>query len=278
MANLSKKTIARMSILVLVMAAISMTLFSCSTYCAQSHQTYIDMAGAELHQLEKPSDDAPAAIVHTTAGDITAVLYPEDAPDYVAQFIRLAEEGYYDGTYVFQVEKGVYFSAGSPGADGSVSGTQAASAEENIVKETTANLWPFRGAFCAPVTGHDASFWDNLFGQANDYVGTRFLVCDTIEFDEATKAELEEMDESAKAVTDAFLELGGIPNYAQQMTVFAQAYGEESFAVIDAITDAAVKAADEESGYTAPAEDILIESIEITTWGEAKQNSASKNI
>lgn len=270
MAKLSKKTIARMSILVLVMTAISMTMFSCSTYCAQGQQTYIDMSGAQLHQLEEPSDDAPAAIVHTTAGDITAVLYPEEAPDYVAQFTRLAEEGYYNGTYVFQVEKGVYFSAGSPEADGSVSGTQAASAEENVVMETSADLWPLRGAFCAPTTGHDTSFWDNLFGQAADYVGTRFLVCDTIEFDEATRTELEAMDESAKAVTDAFLENGGIPNYAQQMTVFAQAYGDESFATIDTITDAAVKAADEKSGYTAPAEDILIESIEITTWGEAK--------
>ncbi len=272
MPKLSKKAITRMTIMVFVMAAISMTLFSCSTYCAQGQQTYVDMSQAELHQLKEPEDNAPAAIVHTTLGDITAVLYPDEAPNYVAQFTRLAEEGYYDGTYVFQVENGVYFSAGSPDATGSISGTQSASAEENVVRETSADLWPFRGAFCAPTTGRDTSFWKNLFGEAEDYVGTRFLVCDTIEFDDAIKAEMEEMDESAKEVSDAFLEKGGIPNYAQQMTIFAQAYGEESFATIDAITDVAVKAADEKSGYTAPVEDILIESIEITTWAEAQSD------
>ena len=105
-------------------------MFSCSTYCAQNHQTYIDMADVTLHQLEEPEDNAPTAIIHTTAGDITAVLYPEEAPEYVAQFTRLAKEGYYDGTYVFQVEKDVYFSAGSPDVTGSVDGTQAASPEE----------------------------------------------------------------------------------------------------------------------------------------------------
>lgn len=273
MAQFSKKAVTRMTIMVLVMAAISLTLFSCSTYCAQNSQTYIDMADVTLHQLEEPSDDAPCAVIHTSAGDITAVLYPDEAPDYVAQFTRLAEEGYYDGTYVFQVEKDVYFSAGSPDVTGSVDGTQAASPEENVVMERSADLWPFRGALCAPTTGHDTSFWDNLFGQAADYVGTRFLVCDTIEFDEATIAELEAMDESAKELSDAFLEKGGIPNYAQQMTIFGQAYGDESFETIDAITSAALKAADEETEYTAPENDIIIESIDITTWGEAADKS-----
>lgn len=266
MAKLNKKTVTRMTVLVFVMTAISLTMFSCSTYCAQNHQTYIDMADVTLHQLEEPADDAPAAIIHTTAGDITAVLYPEEAPEYTAQFTRLAEEGYYDGTYVFQVEKDVYFSAGSPDVTGSVDGTQAASPEENVVMEKSSDLWPFRGALCAPKTGHDTSFWDNLFGQAADYVGTRFLVCDTIEFDDATKEELAAMDESAKELSDAFLEKGGVPNYAQQMTIFGQAYGDESFETIDRITSAAVKAASEDTGYTAPLEDILIENIEITTW------------
>ena len=268
MAKLNKKTVTRMTVLVFVMTAISLTMFSCSTYCAQNHQTYIDMADVTLHQLEEPADDAPAAIIHTTAGDITAVLYPEEAPEYTAQFTRLAEEGYYDGTYVFQVEKDVYFSAGSPDVTGSVDGTQAASPEENVVMEKSADLWPFRGALCAPKTGHDTSFWDNLFGQAADYVGTRFLVCDTIEFDDAAREELAAMDESAKKLTDAFLEKGGVPNYAQQMTIFGQAYGDESFETIDTITSSSVKAAAEDTGYTAPLEDILIESIEITTWNK----------
>ncbi len=268
MAKFSKKAVTRMTILVFVMAAISLTLFSCSTYCAQNQKTYIDMENVTLIQLEEPSSEDTCAVIHTTAGDITAVLYTEESPQYTEQFIRLANEGYYDGTYVFQVEKDVYFSAGSPDKTGSVSATQAASAEENVVMEKSQNLWPFRGALCAPKTGHDRNFWDNLFGQAADYVGTRFLVCDTIEFDEATLTELQEADASAKAISDVFIEKGGIPNYAQQMTVFGQAYGDESFDTIDTITAAALAEADENSGYTAPAEDIVIESIDIAKWSE----------
>lgn len=268
MAKFSKKAVTRMTILVVVMAAISLTLFSCSTYCAQSQKTYIDMANVTLVQLEEPSPDDTCAVIHTTAGDITAVLYTEEAPLYTAQFISLAEEGYYDNTYIFQVEKDVYFSAGSPDKTGSIDGTQAASNKENLLMEKSQNLWPFRGALCAPKTGHNQNFWDNLFGQAEDYVGTRFLVCDTIEFDEETVSELKEADASAKAISDVFLEKGGIPNYSQQMTIFGQAIGDESFETIDTITSTALAAADEESGYTPPAEDIIIESVEIVRYQE----------
>lgn len=271
MAKLSKPAIRRLTILVFVLAAISLTLFSCSTYCAQGSKTYLDMSKAHLRQLEEPENDAPAAVVHTSLGDITAVLYPEEAPVYVEQFTRLAKEGYYDGTYIYQVQSGVYFSAGSKDNTGVVDSVQNASSEEKIAAEKSANLWPLRGAFCVPLTGHDRSFWNNLFGKAADYCGTRFLVCDTIAMDAATKADLEKVDESAKDITDAFLERGGVPNYSQQMTIFAQAYGDESFETIDKITEVKTADADPETEYTRPLEDILIENIEITTWGEVSK-------
>ena len=58
-----------------------------------------------------------------------------------------------------------------------------------------------------------------------------------------------------------------MPNYSQQMTVFAQAYGDESFDTIDKITSAAVKASSGDGGYTPPEEDILIQKVEIGTYG-----------
>lgn len=271
MSRLSKSGIRKLTILVVVLAALSLTLFACSTYCAQNQYHYMDMSYVHLYQLEEPEDDAPTAVIHTTLGDVTAVLYPDEAPNYVEQFTKLAKEGYYDGTYVFQVQKGVYFSAGTPDNTGKLSGSQEASPEENIPVETSANLWPFRGALCVPRTGHDKNFWNNLFGSADDYCGTRFLLCNSIEFDDSLKSELEKIDESAKEVTDAFLERGGVPNYSQQMTIFGQAYGDESFETIDAITSVVVNAADPETSYTSPKEDIIIESIDITTWSEASK-------
>ena len=136
-----------------------------------------------------------------SVGDITAVLYPEVAPNYVAQFTELVEKGYYDGTYVYQTEPGVYFRAGSPNADGTLD-DQLDESRQKVETETSADLWPFRGAFCAPVTEKDNNFFKMLFGNDVSYCGTRFLVCNTIEFDEETKTELADTDESAAAVTD----------------------------------------------------------------------------
>ncbi len=267
----NKSAAKKLTILVFIMAALSLVLFSCSTYCGQNSYNYLDMSNVNLRQLEEPEDDAPAAVIHTSMGSITAVLYPEEAPNYVEQFTKLAKEGYYNGTYIYQIQEDVYFSAGSPDNTGELSAVQSASPEENLEVETSANLWPFRGALCVPLTGHDRSFWNNLFGNAADYCGTRFLVCNSIEFDDDIISDLEEIDDAAKDVTNAFIERGGVPNYSQQMTVFGQAYGDESFETIDKITAAAVKESESDGGYTAPAEDIIIESIEITTWAEANR-------
>lgn len=262
-----KKGITRAFILMIIMTLLCFGVFSCCTYLEQQSKTYVDLGTATLVQLDEPEEDAMAMKVHTTAGDIVAELYPEQAPAYVAQFTELVESGYYDNTYVFSVEKGVYFEAGSPNADGTLaSGTDGT--YEKVEREISADLWPLRGAFCVPTTTQEGGFWARLTGSMTSYCGTRFVVCNSIVFDEATKEELQSVSENAEEINNAFLERGGVPNYSQQMTVFAQAYGDESFATIDAITDAATKSAETEGGYTPPEEDILITSIEIGTYGE----------
>lgn len=59
--------------------------------------------------------DGPYAILHTTAGDITILLYPEQAPKAVENFITLAREGYYDGTLFHYAKKGDLTQTGLPG-------------------------------------------------------------------------------------------------------------------------------------------------------------------
>ena len=54
-------------------------------------------------QLVKSS--GPYAVFHTTAGDIMAVLYPEEAPKAVGNFTTLAKAGYYDGSIFYWVVK-----------------------------------------------------------------------------------------------------------------------------------------------------------------------------
>lgn len=257
------------TVLILFLAAFG--LFSCTTYIRNQNSAYVDMSEVTLVQTDEPAPDAPAMCVHTTMGDIVAELYPEEAPVYVEQFTRLAEEGYYNNTYVFQVQEGVYFEAGTDNDEGIVESLE----HEAVPREISGDLWPFRGAFCAPTVSRDGNFWQRLTGTMNYYCGTRFLVCNTIDFDADTTAGLQDVSEDAQEITDAFLDLGGIPNYSQQMTVFAQAYGEESLSVIDAITNVETNPASGEEGYTSPAQEIQITSIDIGVYSDFVSESAS---
>ena len=261
-----KKAITRIFILMVVMTLLCVGVFSCTTYMEQERKTFVDMSQVELVQLETPAADAPAMKITTSAGTIVAELFPEQAPAYVKQFTELAESGYYDNTYVFSVEDGVYFEAGSPNPDGSLNSADG-DTYERVERETSGDLWPFRGAFCVPTTAQEGNLWDRITGKMTTYCGTRFVVCNSIVFDESAKNELESVSENAEKINQAFLENGGVPNYSQQMTVFAQAYGDESFDTIDKITSAAVKASSGDGGYTPPEEDILIQKGEIGTYG-----------
>ena len=120
-----KKAITRIFILMVVMTLLCVGVFSCTTYMEQERKTFVDMSQVELVQLETPAADAPAMKITTSAGTIVAELFPEQAPAYVKQFTELAESGYYDNTYVFSVEDGVYFEAGSPNPDGSLNSADA---------------------------------------------------------------------------------------------------------------------------------------------------------
>lgn len=130
------------------MTLICMGVFACTNYLEQQSKAFVDMSKVQLIQLDEPESDAPAMKITTTAGTIVAELFPEQAPAYVKQFTELAESGYYDDTYVFSVEKGVYFEAGSPNADGSLD-SDADGTYEKVERETSGDLWPFRGAFCS---------------------------------------------------------------------------------------------------------------------------------
>jgi peptidylprolyl isomerase len=54
------------------------------------------------------------AILHTSMGDITIKLNPETPPNTVANFTKLAQSGFYDGTKFHRVIKGFMNQGGDP--------------------------------------------------------------------------------------------------------------------------------------------------------------------
>ena len=224
------------------------------------YTSVLDDAEIELLQLDPPKSGDTLAVMHTTAGDMTYLLYPEQCPQTVAAFCKLAEEGYYDNTYIFQVEPQIFFSGGGKAQDGTLSEADAANPRERIPKELSPKLWPLRGALCALDTKTEGGFWKTLTKTRDAFTGSRFLVVDTVEMNEEMQAGLRSVDSDAmKSVGEAFIEYGGIPNYSQQIAIFGQL--QDGFDILDAITDAKVTG---ENAAKKPAEDIIITGIEIT--------------
>ena len=91
---------ARLSIVVLTLL--------CACFCAG-----ICATGASA-QPATAGDDLPFVRMHTEAGDILLVLYPELAPHHVAQFLYLAESGFYEETYFHRVMPGFMIQGGDP--------------------------------------------------------------------------------------------------------------------------------------------------------------------
>ncbi len=66
------------------------------------------------HALAQPASTPSAIITLEKGGEIAIAFYPEDAPKTVQSFIKLAREGFYDGTTFHRVEPGFVVQGGDP--------------------------------------------------------------------------------------------------------------------------------------------------------------------
>ena len=137
---------------------------------------------------------------------------------------------------------------------------------EHVPRETHQDLWPFRGALCALETEASSSFFERLFQSQAHTTGSRFMLLGSVDFtDEEFLTQFREASGS-EVLADAFIERGGVPNFSQQLTVFGQTYA--GLEVVDAICAAPLLEMENVGGYTPPKEDILIESVVISSYGE----------
>ena len=65
-----------------------------------------------------PRDNAAAIIEMKTGGRMVIEFYPQDAPNTVDNFIKLAQKGFYNGITFHRVEKGLLIQGGDPSGDG----------------------------------------------------------------------------------------------------------------------------------------------------------------
>jgi peptidyl-prolyl cis-trans isomerase B (cyclophilin B) len=275
---IKKKTVKWALVTSISLLIIAIFIFNL-TSCLENQYNYIDMKGVTLNQLTEISSDGTVnsatsdgkitslktnfpqgtqiAVVETSLGTIKARLYPEYAPETVKQFVRLANEGYYNNTYVYRVQDGKFTALGAEKPDGSL-GDKYSVANERVPVEISPALWPFKGAWMALETYTDNNFWDVLTHQTQTYTGTNFIIVGSMDFDEKFTEELKGISLPTEII-DGFIERGGIPNYSQQFTVFAQTF--EGLDVLDSLLSLSVR-----DGTTLrPVEDVWVISVDILT-------------
>ena len=72
----------------------------------------------KIRAKEAKADDLPRVLMKTNKGDITIELFENEAPESVANFIALVEDGFYDGVTFHRVLPGFMAQGGDPKGDG----------------------------------------------------------------------------------------------------------------------------------------------------------------
>jgi len=72
-----------------------------------------------LRKAERMAGDLPRVLLRSSQGDIELELFENEAPNTVANFITLIEQGFYDGLSFFRVLPQSMAQAGCPEGDGS---------------------------------------------------------------------------------------------------------------------------------------------------------------
>lgn len=265
--NEGKRLLKVILILTLVMGGLTIGLLYAEGQRVKN-DTYItvDPGTMKLIQLEEPKNGDPIAIIDTTEGEIRIVLYPEQSPEAVKNFTKLANDGYYDNTYIFESREGTYCGGGTPAKNGSVGkGTN-----ERIKRELHQDLWPFRGAVCMVQTDYVRTFKQKVLGGGTYYNGSRFYILNSIDFTDDIISDLRENSVSQE-LADAFVEKGGIPNFSQQMTIIGQTY--EGFDVIERLSSLEGK---KTGKFFTPTEDVMIKSVTISAYTDESGGSLTE--
>lgn len=147
--------------------------------------------------------DYPTVTIETNHGDITLELYPDKAPITVHNFIRLAEEHYYDDIIFHRVIENFMIQGGDP--------TGTGRGGESIYKhpfedEFHPTLFNFRGALSMANSGPGTN-------------GSQFFIVTADSVDDSL---IEQMSQSGypEEVVTAYREKGGTPWLDHRHTIF----------------------------------------------------------
>ena len=114
--------------------------------------------GCMLIGMPLMAGDNPKVLFKTSMGDIELELYPDKAPNGVANFLNYVREGFYNNTIFHRVIKGFVIQGGGFDND-----TGQKEPGESIINEATNGLKNKRGAICYARTNEVHSATSQFF-------------------------------------------------------------------------------------------------------------------
>ena len=200
---------------------------------------------SNMLQFKTPEDSAPVAVMHTNKGDLSLVLFPEQAPKTVENFLTHAKNGYYDGIIFHRVIEAFMIQGGDPTGTGrggeSIWG-------QPFADEFSADLRNFRGALSMANAGPGTN-------------GSQFFIVTCADVGEDMLGQMKAVGWPDEVI-DTYKQAGGTPYLDGKHTVFGQVI--DGMDVVDDISKTQTGAQDK------PVHDVVIESIDVTTYSEVK--------
>ncbi len=219
-------------------------------------------------------------------GVIKAKLFPDIAPYAVENFVKLAEEGYYDGLKIHRVSPDSMMQGGSLNGDGT-GGKAAIGSDGYFPIEVNENARNFYGALCYAnangrnttqfyivnnKTPQDITQYDpaKILAKAEEYKAKKenldeameeYAQCTAMETYYTNLANM--IQKASDEVKEKYNTVGGYPLWDGGYTVFGQVF--EGFDVIDAIAQTELTT-DNNNALTKPVNDIIINTVTITTY------------
>lgn len=196
-----------------------------------------------LAQFNNPDKDSEVAILHTTAGDIGVMFFPQYAPKAVENFLTHAKDGYYDGISFHRVIEDFMIQGGDPKGDGTGGESIWGEAFED---EFAPELHNFRGALSMANAGPGTN-------------GSQFFIVQASEIPTGYEVQMQ-LNGISEDVIKKYQEVGGTPWLDGMHTVFGQVF--MGMDVVDKII-AETKNTDE-NGMVPEKERVTIESISVS--------------
>ncbi len=221
-------------------------------------------------QLQPPEEGQDIAIVDTSLGKITMLLYTDEVPTMVQNFKDLVNQGFYDGQIIFHVEPSIGIAAtGSETPDGNGGNSNTG---KPIKATYSDNLWPFSGS--VSMLCYEAG----MLWSKSTYCDSRFFFLGHTEVPEETVEEMN-ADFFPAMMKNSYIKCGGVPQFGQMHSVFGKVI--DGMEVVEAILDqdltyASINPMDPEASGTPeqmnnnrPLKDVVINTITLSTFHAA---------